>query len=37
MVLKQDRDFNAEIIDNADRQYAYSFDFDVMHYFDGRF
>lgn len=33
MVLKQDRDFNAEIIDNAERQYAYSFDFDVMHYF----
>lgn len=29
--MKQPRDYNAEIRDTADHQYAYSFDFDVMH------
>lgn len=29
--MNQQRDYNAEIRDTADHQYAYSFDFDVMH------
>jgi 2-polyprenyl-3-methyl-5-hydroxy-6-metoxy-1,4-benzoquinol methylase len=29
--MNQKRDYNAEIRDTADHQYAYSFDFDVMH------
>ncbi len=29
--MEVDRDFNREIRDTADHQYAYSFDFDVMH------
>jgi 2-polyprenyl-3-methyl-5-hydroxy-6-metoxy-1,4-benzoquinol methylase len=29
--MKKDRDYNAEIVDNSARQYAYGFDFDVMH------
>jgi GNAT superfamily N-acetyltransferase len=31
--MKQLRDYNAETRDTADHQYAYSFDFDVMHPF----
>lgn len=30
-VVPNNRDYNAEIRDTADHQYAYSFDFDVMH------
>lgn len=29
--MNQQRDFNAETLDTADRKYAYNFDFDVMH------
>ncbi len=29
--MKQERDYNAEIRDTSDHQYAYGFDFDVMH------
>ncbi len=29
--MTQQRDYNAEILDTADHQYAYGFDFDVMH------
>lgn len=29
--MKQQRDYNAEVRDTADHQYAYGFDFDVMH------
>ena len=27
------RNYNEESLDNSDRQYAYNFDFDVMHHF----
>jgi GNAT superfamily N-acetyltransferase/2-polyprenyl-3-methyl-5-hydroxy-6-metoxy-1,4-benzoquinol methylase len=33
MQMNPQRDYNAEIRDTADRQYAYSFDFDVMHHY----
>lgn len=35
MVLKQEikRDYNKELQDTSDHKYAYSFDFDVMHYY----
>ena len=29
--MDSQRDYNAEIKDSAEHQYAYSFDFDVMH------
>lgn len=29
--MTNERNYNAEIIDTAERQYAYSFDFDIMH------
>jgi hypothetical protein len=29
--MNAQRDYNAEINDTADHQYAYGFDFDVMH------
>lgn len=29
--MNQERDYNAELHDTADHQYAYNFDFDVMH------
>jgi len=29
--MNQNRDYNAEILDTADHQYAYGFDFDVIH------
>ena len=32
-INKMERDFNKEFKDNAERKYAYNFDFDVMHKF----
>lgn len=31
--MKKQRDYNVEIKDTADHQYAYNFDFDVMHHY----
>lgn len=31
--MKEHRDYNAELKDLEERQYAYNFDFDVMHYY----